>query len=206
MTGESPSDGARWETGVALSPNSKVRARASPRRITSRPPITLQGRPIGLSPAAPAGSGGPGRSDWPARRLRRASRRSRVMRWIISMPRAASARSGWRDKQLHREVALKTLRPELLVHGRVRSRFLQEAQITGQLEHPGIVPVYELVAAPRSGSPFYSMRFVRGGHSFRRREITIGRGGQAKMSPRPGLAAQRVCRGLQHGCLCASAA
>lgn len=67
-----------------------------------------------------------------------------------------------RDKQLNRDVALKTLRSELRQHGRAQSRFLQEAQITGQLEHPGIVPVYELVAAPRSGSPFYTMRFVRG--------------------------------------------
>jgi PAS domain S-box-containing protein len=67
-----------------------------------------------------------------------------------------------RDTQLNRAVALKTLRPEFLDRGRVRSRFLQEAQITGQLEHPGIVPVYELVAAPQSGSPFYCMRFVHG--------------------------------------------
>lgn len=67
-----------------------------------------------------------------------------------------------RDTQLNRNVAVKTLRPELLNHGRIRKRFFQEAQITGQLEHPGIVPVYELVVSPESGSPFYSMRFVRG--------------------------------------------
>ncbi|MEN6407243.1 MAG: PAS domain S-box protein [Thermoguttaceae bacterium] len=67
-----------------------------------------------------------------------------------------------RDKQLDRDVAIKTLRPELLGHSRARSRFLQEAKITGQLEHPGVVPVYELVTAADSGSPFYSMRFVRG--------------------------------------------
>ncbi|MCE5302855.1 MAG: PAS domain S-box protein [Planctomycetaceae bacterium] len=67
-----------------------------------------------------------------------------------------------RDKQLDREVAIKTLRPELLGHSRARCRFLQEAKITGQLEHPGVVPVYELVSATDSGSPFYSMRFVRG--------------------------------------------
>jgi eukaryotic-like serine/threonine-protein kinase len=66
------------------------------------------------------------------------------------------------DRQFDRDVAIKTLRPELLQHDRVRSRFLQEAQITGQLEHPGIVPVYELVAGVGLGSPFYSMRFVRG--------------------------------------------
>ncbi len=67
-----------------------------------------------------------------------------------------------RDLQLNRDVAVKTLRPELLNHSRIRRRFFQEAQITGQLEHPGIVPVYELIVSPESGSPFYSMRFVRG--------------------------------------------
>jgi eukaryotic-like serine/threonine-protein kinase len=66
-----------------------------------------------------------------------------------------------RDQQFDRDVAVKTLRPALVQHGQVRSRFLQEAKITGQLEHPGIVPVYELVASD-TGSPFYSMRFVRG--------------------------------------------
>lgn len=67
-----------------------------------------------------------------------------------------------RDRQLDRHVAIKTIRPEYLDRGRVRDRFLQEARITGQLEHPGVVPVYELVAAPPDGAPFYSMRFVRG--------------------------------------------
>src|SRR5262249_44807172 len=43
----------------------------------------------------------------------------------------------------------------------VEARFLEEAQITGQLEHPGIVPVYELVRSPE-GQSFYTMRFVRG--------------------------------------------
>jgi PAS domain S-box-containing protein len=67
-----------------------------------------------------------------------------------------------RDTQLNREVALKTLRPELLSHRRARSRFLKEAEITGQLEHPGVVPVYELITHPQSGQPFYAMRFVHG--------------------------------------------
>ncbi|NLF06463.1 MAG: PAS domain-containing protein [Pirellulaceae bacterium] len=67
-----------------------------------------------------------------------------------------------RDTQLDREVAIKTLRPELLEHSQLRKRFIQEARITGQLEHPGIVPVHELVGAAGSAAPFYSMRFVRG--------------------------------------------
>jgi PAS domain S-box-containing protein len=67
-----------------------------------------------------------------------------------------------RDTQLNRDVALKELRPEVVNHPRVQARFLQEAQITGQLEHPGIVPVYELARHPESGQPFYTMRLVRG--------------------------------------------
>ena len=66
-----------------------------------------------------------------------------------------------RDANLGRDVALKELRDE---HGAVadRARFLAEAQITGQLEHPGIVPVYELVRSDAGRQPFYTMRFVRG--------------------------------------------
>jgi len=43
----------------------------------------------------------------------------------------------------------------------LKSRFLQEAWVTGGLEHPGIVPVYELGKTPQ-GVPYYTMRFVRG--------------------------------------------
>jgi serine/threonine protein kinase len=42
------------------------------------------------------------------------------------------------------------------------ARFLEEAQVTGQLEHPGIVPVYELARRSSDGQPFYTMRFIRG--------------------------------------------
>src|SRR5439155_17789173 len=42
-----------------------------------------------------------------------------------------------------------------------RARFVLEAEITGGLEHPGIVPVYSL-GAYADGSPFYAMRFIRG--------------------------------------------
>src|SRR2546427_247064 len=48
------------------------------------------------------------------------------------------------DNQLGREVALKELRVEQADNPTVVARFLKEARITGQLEHPGIVPVYEL--------------------------------------------------------------
>src|SRR6202011_43205 len=42
-----------------------------------------------------------------------------------------------------------------------RARFVLEAEITGRLEHPGIVPVYGLGAYP-DGRPFYAMRFIQG--------------------------------------------
>ena len=66
------------------------------------------------------------------------------------------------DSDLGRDVALKELRPERAEHSTLAGRFLQEARITGQLEHPGIIPVYELVCAKDGVQPFYTMRFVKG--------------------------------------------
>ncbi len=65
------------------------------------------------------------------------------------------------DGELHREVALKEIRPEQADDPRSRARFLLEAEVTGRLEHPGIVPVYGL-GTDAQGRPFYAMRLVRG--------------------------------------------
>jgi serine/threonine-protein kinase len=65
-----------------------------------------------------------------------------------------------RDHQLDRDVAVKELLPENAGQVKTVARFLREARLTGQLEHPSIVPVYEL--ASRTDTPFYAMRFVRG--------------------------------------------
>ena len=67
-----------------------------------------------------------------------------------------------RDGELGRNVALKELRPERAEDPRNWARFLKEAQITGQLEHPGIVPIYELARRSKDQQPFYTMRFVKG--------------------------------------------
>jgi PAS domain S-box-containing protein len=67
-----------------------------------------------------------------------------------------------RDSNLRRNVALKEIRPERVGDAGLQARFLQEARITGQLEHPGIVPVYELIRQPGEQQPFYTMRFVKG--------------------------------------------
>ena len=65
------------------------------------------------------------------------------------------------DNQLRRTVALKEIRPERAGDPRVRIRFLNEAEITGQLEHPGIVPIYAL-EHDEKGRLVYAMRFIRG--------------------------------------------
>jgi serine/threonine protein kinase len=90
------------------------------------------------------------------------------------------------DTELNRKVALKIVRPNLgpdagdasssdplaltppeaetdasEQFAELSARFLQEAWVTGGLEHPSIVPVYELGRTPE-GVPYYTMRYVRG--------------------------------------------
>lgn len=66
-----------------------------------------------------------------------------------------------RDDELNREVALKEIQNRYVRDPASRNRFLLEAEITGGLEHPGIVPVYSL-GQSSDGRPFYAMRFIRG--------------------------------------------
>jgi tetratricopeptide (TPR) repeat protein/tRNA A-37 threonylcarbamoyl transferase component Bud32 len=66
-----------------------------------------------------------------------------------------------RDRELDREVALKQMREDVAGSASMRRRFLREAEITGKLEHPGVVPVYGLVQGA-GGEPCYAMRLVRG--------------------------------------------
>ncbi len=65
------------------------------------------------------------------------------------------------DSRLRREVAFKELLPNALKNRNALERFLEEAQITGQLEHPGIVPIYD-IGYQENGTPFYAMKLVRG--------------------------------------------
>src|SRR5262249_39977108 len=61
-----------------------------------------------------------------------------------------------RDEELNREVALKEIKDRYADDAECRARFLREAAITGQLEHPGVVPVYAL-GTYGDGRPFYAM-------------------------------------------------
>lgn len=65
------------------------------------------------------------------------------------------------DTELNRQVAVKQIQQPFDGQADSRHRFLAEAEITGKLEHPGIVPVYSL-GCDDQGRPFYAMRFIRG--------------------------------------------
>jgi WD40 repeat protein/serine/threonine protein kinase len=66
-----------------------------------------------------------------------------------------------KDGRLNREVALKLIDGSQAGDAQSKARFLLEAEITGGLEHPGIVPVYAL-GENSDGRLFYAMRLVRG--------------------------------------------
>ena len=58
-------------------------------------------------------------------------------------------------------MALKSIRASLAHDPDSQSRFVQEAKVTGRLEHPGIVPIHGLGRYP-DGRPYYVMRFIQG--------------------------------------------
>jgi serine/threonine-protein kinase len=64
------------------------------------------------------------------------------------------------DKTLRRYVALKVMHEELANHPDLRDRFVDEARITGQLDHPNIVPVYDIVEV--GDRPEFTMKLVEG--------------------------------------------
>ncbi|MHC4974429.1 MAG: tetratricopeptide repeat protein [Planctomycetota bacterium] len=66
-----------------------------------------------------------------------------------------------RDVDLGRDVALKVLREGHRSNPELVQRFVDEAQIGGQLQHPGIVPVYEL-GIHEDERPFFAMKLVKG--------------------------------------------
>ena len=66
-----------------------------------------------------------------------------------------------RDPDLGRDVALKVLRDDLRDDAGMVRRFVEEAQIGGQLQHPGIVPIYEL-GTFADLRPYFAMKLVKG--------------------------------------------
>ncbi|MCA9130124.1 MAG: protein kinase [Planctomycetales bacterium] len=66
-----------------------------------------------------------------------------------------------RDTDLGRELAIKVLLDSHKSNPNMIERFVEEAQIGGQLQHPGIVPVYEL-GQFSDERPFFTMKLVKG--------------------------------------------
>ncbi len=66
-----------------------------------------------------------------------------------------------RDEELNRDVALKVLRPELAREDEALERFIDEAKITAQLDHPNIPPVYAL-ASDKKKTTCFTMKVLEG--------------------------------------------
>ncbi len=66
-----------------------------------------------------------------------------------------------RERDLNRTVAVKRIKPERAGNNKLTRRFFAEAQITAQLDHPSIVPVYSL-DVDDTGAMSYAMKLVRG--------------------------------------------
>lgn len=94
------------------------------------------------------------------------------------------------DCELHREVALKEIQSRHADQMESRGRFMLEAEITGGLEHPGIVPVYGL-GHYADGRPYYAMRFIKG-DSLAEAIAHFHRGDQSKHDPGHRLMALRA--------------
>ncbi|TWU06436.1 protein kinase domain-containing protein [Stieleria varia] len=65
------------------------------------------------------------------------------------------------DRQLKRDVAIKQIQPRWQNHEEAKQRFIREAEVTGRLEHPGVVPVYAM-GTWDDGRHYYAMRFIEG--------------------------------------------
>jgi tetratricopeptide (TPR) repeat protein len=66
-----------------------------------------------------------------------------------------------RDRVLNRDVAVKVLREEFRHHASALRRFIEEGQITAQIQHPGVPPVHDCGNLP-DGRPFIAMKLIKG--------------------------------------------
>lgn len=100
-----------------------------------------------------------------------------------------------RDMRIRRTVAMKVMKTGSQFSRESVLRFIDEAQLTGQLEHPNIVPVYEL-GVDEHGETFYAMKYVKG---ITLEEVLRGlRNGHAQMQAKYPLTAlitvfQKIC-------------
>jgi formylglycine-generating enzyme required for sulfatase activity/serine/threonine protein kinase len=109
------------------------------------------------------------------------------------------------DESLRRRLAMKVSRQEGTGSSRTRAdpaatrslgRFVAEAQITGQLDHPGIVPVHEL-GLDREGRFFFTMRLVKG-HDLREILERVRKGEEGWSVPRALGVLLKVCEAMAY--------
>ncbi|MFT6395614.1 MAG: serine/threonine-protein kinase [Bradymonadia bacterium] len=67
-----------------------------------------------------------------------------------------------RDPSLNRSMAMKVMRSEIMDNPQAVNRFVEEAQTTAQLQHPGILPIFEIGSDPQ-GQVYFTMQEVTGG-------------------------------------------
>jgi serine/threonine-protein kinase len=148
---------------------------------------------IGSVPRVLLRDTGPGEAPGPIVRPRDSEGADGTVRYRID---GEIARGGMgtvlkgRDPDLGRDVALKVLREDHRDNPDLIRRFIEEAQIGGQLQHPGIVPIYEL-GTFADCRPFFSMKLVKG-HTLA--ELLDGRAGPADDLPRLLSIYQAVCQ------------
>ncbi len=103
-----------------------------------------------------------------------------------------------RDVDLGRDLAIKVLLESHQGNSDVVRRFIEEAQIGGQLQHPGVVPVYELGAFP-DRRPYFAMKLVKGrtlASLLTDQPISVGAGSVRRSGPDRGTEAPptgRLC-------------
>ncbi|NQZ58429.1 MAG: protein kinase [Lentisphaeraceae bacterium] len=66
------------------------------------------------------------------------------------------------DSNLNRILAMKILDPKNSTNPRLGEAFIEEAQITGQLQHPNIIPIHDIGILPDNGKQYYTMKLVEG--------------------------------------------
>jgi hypothetical protein len=133
---------------------------------STRESLAIAGGPDALATLGHVGSAHPATHDDPDRTgtVSVGSATSDGLRFRILRPHAKGGLGAVfvaLDSELDREVALKQILDHHADEPISRYRFLIEAQITGGLEHAGIVPVYGL-GSYGDGRPYYAMRLIRG--------------------------------------------
>ncbi|MBW2458890.1 MAG: SUMF1/EgtB/PvdO family nonheme iron enzyme, partial [Deltaproteobacteria bacterium] len=135
-------------TSILSGKRALPRPPGSPRPGTTETLPTLSGAKVSYRPSRDPG-GIPGRLPGPRYRGKKPLGAGGVGKVVAT-----------RDREIGRTVALKTLHDHAAYDTSLVRKFLVEARVTAQLEHPNIVPVYDLGVLP-DGRPFYTMRVVK---------------------------------------------